>query len=176
MWNLAVHFPLMIGDLVPEDDSEWDCFLLLLEILQICVSWIISVDLVAYLEVLIERYLSSFRECYPHIRIIPKQHYMVHLPSQILRWATYVGTHWKLNFLCCIWYHRLGPLTNTWCMRMEAKHNFFKRIAQQQGNFKNVPLSVAKRHQKLMCALLNNADFLGKSISTSSGMFVTMNA
>lgn len=58
-------------------------------------------------------------------------------------------------------------------MRMEVKHNFLKRIAQQQGNFKNVPLSVAKRHQKLMCALLNNA---GKSIITSSGMFVTMNA
>lgn len=89
MWNLAVHFPLMIGDLIPEDDSEWDCFLLLLEILQICVSWIISVDLVAYLDVLIEKYLCAFRECYPHIRIIPKQHYMIHLPSQILRLAWY---------------------------------------------------------------------------------------
>ena len=38
MWNLAVYLPLMIGDLVPESDKEWECFLLLLEILQICVS------------------------------------------------------------------------------------------------------------------------------------------
>ena len=57
---------------------------------------------------------------------------------------------------------------------MEAKHSFFKRIAQQQGNFKNVPLSVAKRHQRLMCALLNNADFFDKSIILSSGMLMTI--
>lgn len=85
MWNLAVYFPLIIGDLVPENDSEWECFLLLLEILQICVTWVASTDLVEYLKVLIVTYLSSFKECYPHARIIPKQHYMVHLPSQILR-------------------------------------------------------------------------------------------
>lgn len=85
MWNLAVYFPLMIGNLIPDDDEEWKCFLLLLDILQICVSWIISVDLVGYLKDLIDSYLSSFRTCYPHLRIIPKQHYMVHLPSQILK-------------------------------------------------------------------------------------------
>ena len=91
MWNLTVHFPLMIGNLVPESDSEWDCFLLLLEVLQICVSWIMSVDVVAYLEALIENYLSAFKEYYSHLRIIPKQHYMIHLPSQILRYIhTYI--------------------------------------------------------------------------------------
>lgn len=46
MWNLAVYLPLMIGDLVPESDKEWECFLLLLEILQICVSSVLSADLV----------------------------------------------------------------------------------------------------------------------------------
>ena len=85
MWNLAVYLPLMIADDIPEDDREWECFLLLLNILQICVSKVISKDLVEYLKVLIELYLSAFRECYPHINIIPKQHYMVHLPNQILR-------------------------------------------------------------------------------------------
>ena len=38
MWNLAVYLPLMIGDMVPEPNKEWKCFILLLEILQICVS------------------------------------------------------------------------------------------------------------------------------------------
>jgi len=41
---------------------------------------------------------------------------------------------------------------------MEAKNSYFKKIAQQ-GNFKNIALSVAKHHQKLMCATLNGDDF-----------------
>jgi len=85
MWNLAVYLPLMIGDLVPESNKEWDCFITLLEILQICVSPLLSVDLVDYLKVLIETYLSSFRQCYPDKNIIPKQHYLLHFPSQILK-------------------------------------------------------------------------------------------
>ena len=88
MWNLAVYLPLMIGNLVPESDKEWECFLLLLEILQICVSSVFSVDLVEYLRVLIDMYLTSFRECYPYKNIIPKQHFMVHFPSQILKSAS----------------------------------------------------------------------------------------
>ena len=54
-------------------------------------------------------------------------------------------------------------------MRMEAKNSYFKRIAQQ-GNFKNIALSVAKRHQKLMCAFLNSDDFFEKEITKYNGM------
>jgi len=82
MWNLAVYLPLMVGEQIPEDDNEWDCYLLLLEI---CTSRVLSVDLVDHLRILIKLYLVAFRECYPHLSIIPKQHYMVHLPTQILK-------------------------------------------------------------------------------------------
>ena len=58
-------------------------------------------------------------------------------------------------------------------MRMEAKHSYFKKIAQQ-GNFKNITLSVSKRHQKLMCALLNSGDFFEKSVIISNGMFTSI--
>ena len=85
MWNLSIYFPLLVGDKVPYDDEEWDCFLTLLDILQICISRILSVDLIQYLEVLIQIYLRSFRNCYPSVNITPKQHYMVHLPSQGLK-------------------------------------------------------------------------------------------
>ena len=30
MWNLAVYFPLMIGNLVPDDDEEWKCFFVII--------------------------------------------------------------------------------------------------------------------------------------------------
>lgn len=49
-------------------------------------------------------------------------------------------------------------MVNTWCMRMEAKNSYFKRIGQI-GNFKNLPLSIARRHQKLLCAYLQGPFF-----------------
>ena len=52
----------------------------------------------------------------------------------------------------------VGPMVSTWCMRMEAKNSYFKRIAQL-GNFKNLPLSIAKRHQRLLCANLQGPFF-----------------
>ena len=44
-------------------------------------------------------------------------------------------------------------MVNSWCMRMEAKNSYFKRVAQI-GNFKNLPYSVARRHQRLLCGFL----------------------
>lgn len=70
MWNLAVYLPLIIGDRLPDGD-EWEWFLILLDVLQICMSWIQSRDLVDYLAALIEMYLQKFRECYPMANIIP---------------------------------------------------------------------------------------------------------
>jgi len=64
--------------------------------------------------------------------------------------------------------YRIGPLTTSWCMRMEAKNSYFKKIAQQ-GNFKNISLSVARHHQKLTCALIHDDDFFEKLMSKSNG-------
>jgi len=55
---------------------------------------------------------------------------------------------------------------------MEAKNSYFKRIAQQ-GNFKNIALSVARRHQKLMYALLQSDDFFEKKVEISTGMCIS---
>ena len=59
---------------------------------------------------------------------------------------------------CISVYNRIGPLQTSWCMRMEAKNNYFKK-AGRIGNFKNVPYSVAKRHQRLMAAYLQGSFF-----------------
>jgi len=76
----------------------------------------------------------------------------------------HVGDDACINACPC----RIGPLTTSWCMRMEAKNSYFKKIAQQ-GNFKNISLSVARRHQKLMCALIHDDDFFEKMMSKSNG-------
>jgi hypothetical protein len=84
MWCLARVLPLLIGDLIPEDDSNWQNFLLLLQIEEILFGPTTSPELAAYLSVLVGEYLESFSKLYAR-RIIPKQHYMVHYPRQIVR-------------------------------------------------------------------------------------------
>ena len=67
-------------------------------------------------------------------------------------------------FLVC----RTGPLIATWCMRMEGKNSYFKQIAQS-CNFKNVPYTVAKRHQRLLCAYLHGGTFFDKEVECGPG-------
>ena len=50
-----------------------------------------------------------------------------------------------------LFYLRYGPLVRHWTMRYEAKHAYFKRLAQSMGNFINLPYSLAMRHQQLQC-------------------------
>ena len=53
---------------------------------------------------------------------------------------------------------RLGPLINFWCMRMEGENSYFKQVARI-GNFKNISYSIARRHQRLLCAYLQGNFF-----------------
>jgi hypothetical protein len=41
-------------------------------------------------------------------------------------------------------------------MRFEAKHNYFKRLVGTINNFKNIELSLTRRHQALQTYLLQN--------------------
>jgi len=41
-------------------------------------------------------------------------------------------------------------------MRFEAKHSFFKTLANRVRNFKNIPKTLATRHQQLMCYYLQD--------------------
>lgn len=80
------------------------------------------------LQNLIYTYLSNFRKCYPKASFLPKMHYLVHFPEQLINY---------------------GPLRNQWCMRFEGKHGFFKKV--KWTNFRNLPLSVAQKHQQWLC-------------------------
>lgn len=116
---------MLIGDKIPIDDRHYYCFLLLLKICSIVLLPHVSFDTLPYLSILIEEKIALFRDLYPSSTIIPKMHYMLHYPTQILMF---------------------GPLINTWTMRQEAKLCFIKR-SSQRGNFKNVPKAVSKTHQ-----------------------------
>jgi hypothetical protein len=85
MWTLARFLPLLIGTLVPENDDHWHLFQKLLQITYIVFSPIVSTNQVAFLQVLIDEHHRTFKTLYPGKPIIPKMHYMVHMPQTIMR-------------------------------------------------------------------------------------------
>ena len=146
MMTLSQHLPLLIGDRIPNDDIHWSSFLLLLKICCIANSPTFSPDTIQYFRILIEEKLLAFKELYPHEKLLPKHHYMVHYPSQI---------------------ERLGPLVSSWTMRYESKLSFVKRVSHQ-SNFKNVCKTIAKKHQLWMCyQLLKEPHLLTPSLTFS---------
>ena len=83
---LAKLFPLMIGHFIMENEEHWENFLLLLTIADIIFAPSISQD-VPFLKDVIQEHLTNFCLLYSHAPIIPKLHYMIHLPKGILRYV-----------------------------------------------------------------------------------------
>ena len=59
-------------------------------------------------------------------------------------------------------------------MRMEAKNSYFKKVSQL-GNLKNLPFSIASRHQKLMSGYLQGALFNYWDLNTGPCMLPFIN-
>lgn len=76
------HFlPLLIGHLVPEGDIFWDNFLMLLTIMDYVFAPVTSADKADYVAMLVEDFVTDFKDLYPERCITPKMHYMIYLPS-----------------------------------------------------------------------------------------------
>ena len=63
-----------------------------------------------------------------------------------------------------------------WCMRFEAKHSYFKKMANTLGNYKNLPKSLASRHQHLVSYQMSNPERFGRyyiadAVKTSEGVY-----
>lgn len=109
MWFLSCMLPLLMYGKIDCNDPHWTTYLSLLELMGICFAYKVSLSSIINLKRLIKEHLTSFKKVYPNARILPKQHYLVHLPTQIMMF---------------------GPLIRTWCMRFEGKQSYFKNMAR----------------------------------------------
>ena len=121
--------PFILCPLVNTNDEYYLFILQLIQIVQLIFSPVIKLETINQLTVLIQQHLSKFKELFPSCNILPKQHYLLHIPSTI---------------------RMLGPMIRSSCFSFESAHNYFKELARKQ-NFKNLPLSLAKRHQFNLC-------------------------
>lgn len=83
-----------------------------------------------------------------------------------------------LVFPCCFIGIRFAPLRHTWCMRFESKNKQIKEFTS--GCFKNVPYSIAQRHQQMMVYLLavkpeqQTSTFIYRGVEVLSGIMKSM--
>jgi hypothetical protein len=125
-WTLVRFLPIILGDLVPEDNKEWNILLLLKDITEMVLSPTFDKRLCAYLHSVIVDHHLLLKECFPVQRITHKLHNACHYAELTLKF---------------------GPLRSCWCMRFEAKHKYFKQLAIRLSNFKSLSSLLSSRHQ-----------------------------
>ncbi|ODM86987.1 hypothetical protein Ocin01_19695 [Orchesella cincta] len=123
---LIMNLPLILYDLVPDDDKIWNVFLLFKEVVDV-----IMADSITFGGVIV---LKTYQEIFQKT-LKPKHHHLTHYANSILE---------------------IGPLRNYWSMTFEAKHKFFKTSAHASCNFKNIAKTLAYRHQLSACFKLQS--------------------
>lgn len=86
MWTLARYLPLLIGRNVAEADPHWQHYLELLDILDLTFAQVVRPDTPSYLQVTLESHLMEFQALYPYASIIPKMHFLIHIPNFLDRY------------------------------------------------------------------------------------------
>lgn len=125
---LVEHLGILIGDLVPVNNTVWEVFLVLRQIINIIMSSSFTSATIQLLETLISEHHSLYMEVFAE-PLKPKHHFIVHYP-RLLR--------------------RLGPLKHLSCFRFEAKHKQFKENAKAIRSRRNCPYTLALKHKLIL--------------------------
>lgn len=120
--------------LVPEGELAWQILLDLKDIVELVVA---PTQKMSPLPIKISKDRQKYQELFSGVQLLPKYHYLEHYP-QLIR--------------------MFGPLVRLWTMCFEAKYVFFKHVVRHTNCFKNVPLSLAIKHQ-LACKSLEIFQF-----------------
>lgn len=142
---LAVHLPFILFKFKTSLGDDWRALVVLLQILQIVNSTHITGRDIQTLQDLIKEHLSYLLSI--GVNLIAKHHFITHYPNLI---------------------RKIGPLIHSWIMRFESKHKVFTDLVHLSYNYKNLPLSLAKRHQERVCVNKNQAYSIVSEISKTS--------
>lgn len=123
---LFTNLPYILFKFRDKLQSVWTPVETLQQILQIVYSDSIKETDLTKLETLVHEFLEAFKQLFC-VNLRPKHHFLLHYVRVI---------------------RMMGPVLFFWVMRMEAKHQFFKRVAQKTKNFINLKKSMAYQHQE----------------------------
>lgn len=123
MMTFVHFFPLIIGDLINENDEVWSFFLLFLNIVDILMSYNFTENILDHLKLLIKEHNSQFIKLFKDT-LKPKYHILTHYPFII---------------------RQSGPPRLFWSMRYESKHREIKTYARVINSRKNITLTICKK-------------------------------
>lgn len=128
MKNLLINLPLIIGDLVPQNDNLWNMYTLLLKIVDIVECKSILPEYSILLKTLISEHHKLYVELIGALK--PKHHFLIHYPA----------------VMKCI-----GPLTKSSSIRFEGRHQDLKNAANATTTRKNILYTLAMKCQLAFC-------------------------
>lgn len=142
MFCFVINFSLLIGEIIPRDCFEWNLYLTLRKILDICFSLKIHTD---FPEIL-EYYIHEHHELYLEIsglHLPPKFHLLLHYPHIM---------------------NSIGPLTQISSMRYEAFHQNFKKTAYNTKCKKNIILTMSVKNSIKIANFILNYDEITQNL------------
>lgn len=131
---LFFHIPFILFKFKTRLEPIWLVIETLLQITQILMSDEINESDLERLSGLIATHLQCYQSYFGQ-PLKPKQHFLTH----------YVGI-----------IRSMGPVIKFWAMRMEAKHQYFKRVAQTTKNFVNIKKTLALHFGKFTIVVILN--------------------
>lgn len=148
-WALLKYLPLILGCFVSPKSNHWRFLLHLEHLVDLIFAPKFTPSMTSYLKSVTADHLAMFVDLYgcESVRLRPKHHLLVHLPTIILM---------------------SGPLTGMGCLRYELKNSFFKRSAHIACNFTNICQTLAYRHQQhALFSLLSGHNMRNTVLATS---------
>lgn len=140
------YFGLLIGDLVPINDSFWLLYRLLREILDIILAKSNHKSHSNILRVLINEHHKLYLQITKD-NLKPKFHILTHYPDFI---------------------EHSGPISQFSCYKFEAKHKFLKKSTSVNSCKKNIAFSVAVKHQLHMCYRFQSSTSIYQTLEIGS--------
>lgn len=124
---LILHLPFILSEFRAALLHVWKPMETLLQIIRILFSRRVEEADLQCLTELIHMHLQSIIDIF-NVNLTPKHHLLTHYPNVI---------------------RKMGPVISCWAMRMEGKHQSFKRIVRQTNNFINLNKTMAEKHQQM---------------------------
>ncbi|KAL7298938.1 hypothetical protein TKK_0008039 [Trichogramma kaykai] len=129
---LTRYLPVMMGDLVEEDDEHWNLLILLRKIYAILTCHFVRRDIIDYLKQLISEHHELYIELFGDLK--PKYHFLLHYPRLLLL---------------------LGPCVNFSTMRFESRHRQIKSVVTSTSSRVNTLKTIGVKEQLHLCKTTN---------------------
>lgn len=146
MINLVRYLGLMIGKYIPEESTTWALYLNLRVLLDKLLNNDLTEGNITQLKYLVAEHNSQYKE-FAQTNLKPKHHFMTHYPTII---------------------KKLGPLSQTWTMRFEAKHRIAKLAARSSTNRRNICKTIAIKNQLILNHLFISNSLCKKGFSSGA--------